>query len=98
MTDLMAVTGVAALGAGTAGILGWAVIWRFSRRWETLPLCALTLIAMAAGTLAVAHEMYLSEPDLRVVLVVLLAAASVSLPTAWLIERRVAATRQRARS
>jgi signal transduction histidine kinase len=99
-TDLMAVTGVAAFGAGTAGMLGWAVIRLLPRRSETLPLllCALTVIAMAAGTLAVAHAMYLSEPDLRVVLVVLLTAAGVSLPTAWLVGRQAAAARQRSRS
>ena len=100
MTDLVAVTAMAALGAGTAGILGWAVIRLLPRRSELLPvlLCALTVIAMAAGTLAVAHAMYLSEPDLRVVLVVQLTAAAVSLPAAWLIGRQVAVARQRTRS
>jgi signal transduction histidine kinase len=101
VTDLVAVTGVAAAGAGTAGILGWAVIRLLPRRSETLPvlpLCALTVIVMAAGTLAVAHAMYLSEPDLLVVLVVLLTAAGASLPTAWLVGRQVAAARQRTRS
>ena len=97
MTDLVAVTGVAAFGAGTAGILGWAVIRLFPRRSEALPLllCALTVIAMAAGTLAVAQAMYLSEPDLRVVLVVLLTAAGISLPTAWLVGWQAAAARRR---
>jgi signal transduction histidine kinase len=99
--NLLAVTGVAALGAGTAGISGWALIRLLPRHSETpplLPLCALTVIAMAAGVLAVTHAMYLSAPDMGVVLVVLLTAAGVSLPTAWLIGRQVTAARQRTRS
>ncbi|GAA2719577.1 hypothetical protein [Actinocorallia aurantiaca] len=101
MTDLMAVTGVAALGTGTTGILGWAVTRLLLRRFENLPLFALsavTLLATAAGALSAARAMYLSARDLAVVLVVLALGAGTSLLTAWLLGRQAAADRHRARA
>lgn len=101
MPDLVMVTGVAALGAGAAGALGWAVVRLLAGRSETAPLFALsavTLFAMAAGTLSVARAMYLSGRDLAVVLVVLAVGAGASLPVAWPLGRQAAAARRRARA
>ncbi|MEO3785330.1 hypothetical protein ABGB12_18530 [Actinocorallia sp. B10E7] len=101
MTDLVAVTGVAALGTGTTGILGWAATRLLLRRFENLPLFALwavTLLATAAGTLSVTQAMYLSGHDLAVMLVVLAVGAGTSLLTAWLLGRQAAADRRRARA
>ncbi|GAA2253154.1 MULTISPECIES: sensor histidine kinase [Kitasatospora] len=94
MKDLLLIAAYAALGAGAAGLLGWPAVRLLRRRSLALSLfcvAVVTVLAMTAGTLAVAQAMFLSEHDLGVVITVLCMAAAVSLGTAALLGRQVVA-------
>ncbi|WP_371477475.1 sensor histidine kinase [Kitasatospora sp. NBC_00315] len=94
MKDLLLIAAFAALGAGGAGLLGWPVVRLLRRRSVALSLfcvAVVTVLAMTAGTLAVAQAMFLSHHDLGVVITVLCMAAVVSLATAALLGRQVVA-------
>ncbi|GAB2742494.1 sensor histidine kinase [Kitasatospora kifunensis] len=94
MTDLLLIALFAALGAGVAGLLGWPAVRLLRRRSVALSLFAVavvTVLAMTAGTLAVAQAMFLSHHDLGVVITVTCMAAVVSLVTAALLGRQVVA-------
>src|SRR4051794_8718662 len=98
MADLVS---MAVLGAVLTGILGWVMIRLLGRRSEALDLftlSAVTVAAMAAGTLTASKAMYLPGHDLVVVLVVLAGGTAVSLLTAWLLGQRVSAAGKRARA
>ncbi len=94
MTDILLIALLAFLGAAAAGLLG-ALVLRLSRhRSLAVPLsvvAAVAVTAMLAGTLAVAWAMFLSPHDLTVVTTVVAMAAVVSLVTAMLLGRWVAA-------
>ncbi|MDH6707319.1 signal transduction histidine kinase [Kitasatospora sp. MAA19] len=94
MKDLLLIALFAALGAGGAGLLGWAAIRLLRRRSVALSLfcvAAVTVLAVTSGTFAVAQAMFLSTHDLGVVITVLGMAAVVSLVTAALLGRQVVA-------
>ncbi|MGA5823978.1 sensor histidine kinase [Kitasatospora sp. NPDC094028] len=94
MKDLLLIALFAALGAGGAGLLGWAAVRLLRRRSLALSLfcvAAVTVLAVTSGTLAVAQAMFLSRHDLGVVITVLGVASVVSLATAALLGRQVVA-------
>ncbi|MFI7387329.1 sensor histidine kinase [Streptomyces sp. NPDC049813] len=81
-------------GAAASGLAGAAVLRLLRRRSLTASLAvvsAVGVVAMLAGTLAVAWAMFLSPHDLKVVTTVVAMAAAVSLATALLLGRRVVA-------
>lgn len=98
MTDLLLIALLAFLGAAAAGLLGALVLRAFRHRSLVVSLAvvaAVAVTAMLAGTLAVAWAMFLSAHDLTVVTTVVTTvvamAAVVSLATAMLLGRWVAA-------
>lgn len=94
MTDLLLIALFAFLGAAAAGLLG-ALALRLSRHRSLVVslsiVASVAVTAMLAGTLAVAWAMFLSPHDLTVVTTVVAMAAVVSLVTAMLLGRWVAA-------
>ncbi|GHH70660.1 two-component sensor histidine kinase [Streptomyces sulfonofaciens] len=83
------------LGAATAGLLGALVLRALRRRSLIVSVsvvAAVAVLAMLAGTLAVAWAMFLSEHDLKVVTTVVAMAAVVSMATALLLGRWVVAS------
>ncbi|MGY3060936.1 signal transduction histidine kinase [Streptomyces sp. TE3672] len=94
MTDILLIALFAFLGAAAAGLLG-ALVLRLSRHRSLAVslsvVAAVAVTAMLAGTLAVAWAMFLSPHDLTVVTTVVAMAAVVSLVTAMLLGRWVAA-------
>lgn len=94
MKDVLLIALFAALGAGGAGLLGWAAIRLLRRRSVALSLftvAVVTVLAVTSGTFAVAQAMFLSTHDFGVVVTVLGMAAVVSLLTAALLGRQVVA-------
>lgn len=94
MPAMLLIALYAFLGAVTAGVLGACVLLLIRRRSLSLHLtvvAAVGITAMLAGTLAVAQAMFLSGHDLSVVTTVVVMAAVVSLATALLLGRWVAA-------
>ncbi|MEV5602700.1 HAMP domain-containing sensor histidine kinase [Streptomyces sp. NPDC052299] len=94
MTDTLLIALFAFLGAAAAGLLG-AFALRLTRHRPLVVslsiVAAVAVTAMLAGTLAVAWAMFLSPHDLTVVTTVVAMAAVVSLVTAMLLGRWVAA-------
>lgn len=94
MTDILLIALFAFLGAAAAGLLG-ALVLRLSRHRSLVVsltvVAAVAVTAMLAGTLAVARAMFLSAHDLTVITTVVAMAAVVSLATAMLLGRWVAA-------
>ena len=94
MRDMFLIALFAFLGAAVAGLLGACVLLLIRRRSLVTHLgvvAAVAVTAMLAGTLAVAQAMFLSGHDLKVVTTVVAMAAVVSLATALLLGRWVAA-------
>ncbi|GAA1269181.1 HAMP domain-containing sensor histidine kinase [Kitasatospora nipponensis] len=94
MKDLLLIALYAALAAGAAGLVGWPTVRLLRRRSVALSLftvAVVTVLAMTAGTLAVAQAMFLSHHDLGVVITVTCMAAVVSLVTAAIVGRQVVA-------
>ncbi|MER7847880.1 HAMP domain-containing sensor histidine kinase [Kitasatospora sp. NPDC096077] len=92
MKDLLLIALYAALGAGGAGLLGWAAVRLVRRRSLALSLfcvAAVTVLAVTSGTFVVAQAMFLSRHDLGVVITVLGMASVVSLAIAALLGRQV---------
>ncbi|WP_037574735.1 sensor histidine kinase [Phaeacidiphilus oryzae] len=92
MKDILLIAAYAALGAGAAGLLGWPAVRLLRRRSVALSLftvAVVTVLAMTAGTVAVARAMFLSDHDFGVVLTVVCMAAVVSLAVAALLGRQV---------
>ncbi|WP_037605460.1 sensor histidine kinase [Streptacidiphilus rugosus] len=102
MHDLLEMAAYAALGAGLAGLAGWPAVRLLRRRSLSLSLftvALVTVLAVAAGTIAVAQAMFLSRHDYGVVVVVLCMGSLVALFVAWLLGRQVAiASRQLTRA
>lgn len=85
---------LAALGTSAVGMVGWPAVWLLRRRSVALSIfavAAVTVLAMTAGTVVVAHAMFLSDHDLGVVITVLCMAAVVSLIIAALLGNQVVA-------
>ncbi|GAA3971860.1 HAMP domain-containing sensor histidine kinase [Streptomyces marokkonensis] len=94
MIDMLIIVALAALGALFAGLLGAPAVTLLRGRSVVLSMfavAALAVVAMAAGTVAVALEMFLSGHDFRVVLIVVAVAGAFSLGAALLFGRRIAA-------
>ncbi|MFD6415325.1 sensor histidine kinase [Streptomyces sp. NPDC060194] len=94
MQDTLLIALFALLGAGAAGLVGALVLRLLRHRSLVVTLtvvAAVAVTAMLAGTLSVAWEMFLSPHDLKVVTIVVAMAAAVSLATAVLLGRWVAA-------
>ncbi|CAM5454573.1 sensor histidine kinase [Streptomyces chartreusis] len=94
MRDTLLIALLAFLGAAAAGVLGACVLLLIRRRSLVAHLTVVAgvgVTAMLAGTLAVAQAMFLSGHDLSVVTTVVAMAAVVSLATALLLGRWVAA-------
>ncbi|MEV0174732.1 HAMP domain-containing sensor histidine kinase [Streptomyces sp. NPDC050803] len=94
MRDTLLIALFAFVGAAAAGLLG-ALVLRLIRRRSLIAhlavVAGVAVTAMLAGTLAVAQAMFLSGHDLTVVTTVVAMAAVVSLATALLLGRWVAA-------
>jgi signal transduction histidine kinase len=91
--DLALILLAALAGALTISVPGALLLRALHRRSITLNVCvllAITVLAMLAGTVAVAKAMFLSAHDLRVVLLVLPVAGLVSLVMGWMLGRRLA--------
>ncbi|MDV6287192.1 HAMP domain-containing sensor histidine kinase [Streptomyces sp. UP1A-1] len=94
MRDTLLIALYAFAGAAAAGLAGAGVLRLIRRRSLTASLAvvaAVAVLAMLAGTLAVAWAMFLSPHDLTVVTTVVAMAAVVSLATALLLGRWVVA-------
>ncbi|WP_327721550.1 HAMP domain-containing histidine kinase [Streptomyces sp. NBC_00490] len=94
MNDTLLIALYAFAGAAATGLAGAAVLRVVRRRSLTASLAvvaAVGIVAMLAGTLAVAWAMFLSPHDLTVVTTVVAMAAVVSLATALLLGRWVVA-------
>ncbi|MBT2895216.1 sensor histidine kinase KdpD [Streptomyces sp. McG3] len=94
MKDVLLIALFAFLGAAAAGLLGAAVLRLLRHRSLVVSLsvvAGVAVTAMLAGTLTVAWAMFLSSHDLYVVTTVVAMAALVSLATAVLLGRWVAA-------
>ncbi|MFJ7996115.1 sensor histidine kinase [Streptomyces sp. NPDC096310] len=94
MRDTLLIALYAFAGAASTGLAGTGVLRLLRRRSLTASLAvvaAVGVLAMLAGTLAVAQAMFLSSHDLAVVTTVVAMAAVVSLATALLLGRWVVA-------
>ncbi|MEU0053464.1 HAMP domain-containing sensor histidine kinase [Streptomyces sp. NPDC006184] len=94
MRDTLLIALYAFAGAAAAGLAGAGALRLIRRRSLTASLAvvaAVGVLAMLAGTLAVAWAMFLSPHDLTVVTTVVAMAAVVSLATALLLGRWVVA-------
>lgn len=94
MRDTLLIAGYAFAGAAISGLAGAGVLRLVRRRSLIASLtvvAAVGVVAMLSGTLAVAWAMFLSPHDLTVVTTVVAMAAAVSLATAVLLGRWVAA-------
>lgn len=93
MPDLVVVSLLALAGSGLVGVAGLLVLGRLRGRSVTAHvavLLATTVLAVVAGVVAVAEAMFISEHDLEVLVVVLVAAGAVSLVLALWSGRRLA--------
>lgn len=94
MIDMLVIVALAALGALLAGLLAAPAVTLLRRRSIVLSMfavAALAVVAMAAGTVAVALEMFLSGHDFRVVLIVVAVSGAISLGAALVFGHRIAA-------
>ncbi|MFD4501363.1 sensor histidine kinase [Streptomyces sp. NPDC058457] len=94
MRDTLLIALYAFVGAAGTGLLGAAALRLLRRRSLTASLAVVAtvgVVAMLAGTLAVAWAMFLSSHDLSVVTTVVAMAAVVSLATALILGRWVVA-------
>ncbi|MFJ9036919.1 sensor histidine kinase [Streptomyces sp. NPDC102406] len=94
MRDMLLIALYAFAGAAATGLAGAAALRLVRRRSLTASLAvvaAVGVVAMLAGTLAVAWAMFLSPHDLTVVTTVVAMAAVVSLATALVLGRWVVA-------
>ncbi len=91
--NLLLILLVALGGALLVVVPGAVVLHRLQRRSITLNVLVLlivTVLAVLAGILAVAAEMFISRHDLHVLLFVVPAAGGLSLAMAWWLGRRLA--------
>jgi signal transduction histidine kinase len=93
MPDPLLIVLLALAGALLVGLPGAVLLHRLGRRSVTLHIClllAVTVLAVLAGVLAVAWEMFLSLHDLQVLFVVVAVSGAVSLAIGWWLGRRIA--------
>lgn len=90
--DVAAIAGIALACALLIGALGLITLWLLRRRSLMLQLCVVivaVVVSFAAGILAVAEAMYISQHDLLVVVVVTGISAVVALAVAVLLATRL---------
>ncbi|WP_183055160.1 MULTISPECIES: sensor histidine kinase KdpD [unclassified Microbacterium] len=90
--DVAAIAGIALAWALLIGGLGLLALWMLRRRSLMLQLCVVIVAVVgsfAAGVLAVAEAMYISQHDLLVVVVVTAISAVVALAVAVLLATRL---------
>jgi signal transduction histidine kinase len=93
MPELTAVLLLTLASSGLVGLVGWLVLTALRGRSVTIHivvLLATTVLAVVAGVVAVAEAMFISEHDLGVLVVVLVAASAVSFALALWSGRRLA--------
>jgi signal transduction histidine kinase len=93
MPELLVVLLLTLAGSGLVGIVGLLVLRGLHGRSVTVHivvLLATTVLAVVAGVVAVAEAMFISEHDLGVLLVVLVAAGAISFAVALWSGRRLA--------
>ncbi len=101
MTDtleIIAIAGGCAAGVGAAGLLALRLMRGRSLRASLFAIALATVLAMAAGTVAVAQAMFISEEDFGTVLVVCVSAGVVALTMAAPLGRGIAADSKALRS
>ncbi len=101
MKDTLEIVGMAAGCAAAVGIIGLVALRLLRGRSLRFALFAIALssvLAMAAGTVAVAHAMFISPDDFGTVIVVLVSAGIIALVMAGLLGRSVAADSNALRS
>ena len=94
MKDLVIILLVALGGALVVALPGWLALRALRRRSiivSIVVLLAITVLAVFAGILGVAQGMFISDHDLKVLLVVLALAGGVSLAVGVWLGRRLAA-------
>jgi signal transduction histidine kinase len=93
MVDLLVIVALALGGALLAGVPGAVLLRRLRQRSVTVHICillAVTVLAVLAGVVLVAWEMFLSLHDLNVLLIVVGVSGAVSLGLGWWLGRRLA--------
>jgi len=94
MADVLTMLGVALAGALVVALPG-ALVLRLLRHRSIVVhvavLVAVVVLAVLAGVIGVARAMFISDHDLRVLLIVISLAGAVSLGTGWWLGRRLAA-------
>jgi signal transduction histidine kinase len=82
MTDLLLIFVVSLVGALVVAVPGWVVLRLLRQRSITVYICvllAVSVLSMLAGVIGVAAGMFISRHDLRVLLVVVSIAGTVSI-------------------
>ncbi|GAA1776757.1 sensor histidine kinase [Luedemannella helvata] len=93
MDDLVAIAMSALTGALIVGVPGALVLRALHRRSVTASVCvllAVTVLAVVAGITLVAEQMFISDHDQHVLLIVVPVAGLVSLGIGWWLGRRLA--------
>jgi signal transduction histidine kinase len=91
--DVLLILAAALAGALAIGVPGAVLLRLAHRRSITLNVClllAITVLAVVAGTVAVAQAMFISSHDLQVLLIVVSMSGTVSLAIGWWLGRRLA--------
>jgi signal transduction histidine kinase len=101
LLEIVAVTALAALAVGAAGLAAAWLTRRWSLRWHVVLLVVVSTAGAYAATLAIAHLMFLSSHDLAVVTVVSSVAAIIAVlvasALAWSLVRWSTALRVQVR-
>ncbi len=94
MSELLIILLVALAGALVVAVPGWIALRLLRHRSIIVHICvllAITVLSVFAGILAVAGGMFISEHDLRVLLIVVAPAGAVSLAVGVWLGRQLAA-------
>lgn len=89
--EIIAMAGCCAAGIGAAGLLALRLMRGRSLRAGLFAIALATVLAMVAGTIAVAEAMFISRKDFGILLVVCASAGIVALSMAALLGRSIAA-------
>ena len=96
--EIIAMAGGCAAGVGGAGLLALRLMRGRSLRAALFAIALATVLAMAAGAVAVAQAMFISRKDFGTILAVCASAGIVALTMAALLSRNVAADSNALRS
>ncbi len=96
--EIIAMAGGCAAGVGGAGLLALRLMRGRSLRTGLFAIALATVLAVVAGTVAVAQAMFIAQEDFGTLLVVCVAAGIVALTMAALLSRSVAADSKALRS